>query len=392
MRCLMRKLAVSLLVLLAAALNSASAIAAESPLSVRGGLTGNWADRAFSKQGVQVEVVNNDTAVVAWFTYGTMGQPLWLFGVGNFQGSEIQAEMLFWENGIFPGRGPQEQEPQEARWGDLVIDFADCNSARMSWESFFPGFPDGSIDLVRVTAIEGLSCGARERFEREVRFNFDAAPGQWEPLFSDYPVFQDDQVGKVFEWMTLPEPLSDRRGWKVAGTNRSDDLAMQMESLIGGLDPLTEYEVVQELTFATNVPSNCVGVGGSPGESVYIHLGAASIEPEVVVRTDPGTGNDRFFMNVGKANQSQDGEDAIVVGDMANSQDCEDFQPGEGGEWELKTVSSAGSDFVARTDDEGRLWIFGGSDSGYEDRSTYYVTEWVVRLRSTQAEPDGSEE
>jgi hypothetical protein len=358
---------------------------AQSDFTIRGSATGNWADRAFSKQGVQIEVVNKDTAVVAWFTYGTMGQPLWLFGVGNFEGSEIQAEMLLWENGIFPGRGPQEQEPQEARWGDLVIDFADCNSARMSWESSFPGFPDGSIDLVRVTAIEGLSCGARERFEREVRFNLDAAPGQWDVLFSDYPVFQEDQVEKTFEWTQLPEPLSDRHGLQVGGTNRSDDLAMQLETMIGGLEPSTEYEVVQELTFATDVPTGCVGVGGSPGEAVYMHLGAAPIEPIVEQVFDPDNNQDRFVMNVGKANMAFPGEDAIAVGDMANSQDCEDFPPGEDRPWELKTVSSAGRGFTARTDDQGRLWVFGGSDSGFEDRTTYYVTDWLVRLRPSDA-------
>lgn len=158
-------------------------------------------------------------SVVAWFTYGPDGTPLGLFGTGLIEGSRIRADLLVMDRGIFPAAGA------------------------------------------------------------EVRFSLDAAPGQWDVLFSDYPVFQDDQIEKVFEWTALPEPLSDRRGLKVGGTNRSDDLAMQMETMIGGLDPLTDYEVLQELTFATNVPSDCVGVGGSPGGSVYLHLGAASVEP-----------------------------------------------------------------------------------------------------------------
>ena len=358
---------------------------AQSEFTVRGDATGNWADPTFSSQGVQIEVVDKDLAVVAWFTYGTMGQPLWLFGTGGIDGSRIEVNMLKLENGVFPGLEGNDQEPRQQDWGEVVIDFTDCNHASMTWDSSLAEFPDGSLDLGRVTAIEGLPCGASERFEREVHFNFDAGAGQWDALFSDYPVYQDDQVEKTFEWTQLPEPLSDRHGLQVGGTNRSDNLAMQLETMIGGLEPSTEYEVVQELTFATDVPSNCVGVGGSPGEGVYMHLGAATIEPIVEQVFDPDNNEDRFVLNVGKARMSFPGEDAIAVGDMANSQDCEDFPPGEGGPWELKTVSSAGRGFTARTDDQGRLWVFGGSDSGYEDRTTYYVTDWVVRLRPSDA-------
>lgn len=363
-----------------------TARASESPPTLRGGVSGNWADPAFSSQGVQIEIVDKRTAVVAWYTYDTAGRPLWLLGTGGLQGSRITAELLILDDGVFPGLQASDADVAQESWGQVEIDFSDCNNAEMSWQSSLPDFPHGSIELARVTALEGLPCGARERFEREIRFNLDAAPGQWEVLFSDYPVFQDDQVDKVFEWTTLPAPLSDRRGLKVGGTNRSDSLAMQLETGIGGLEPLTDYEVVQELTFATDVPSGCAGVGGSPGEGVYLHLGAAPVEPIVERVTDPDTGEERFEMNVDKGNQSQDGDDAIVVGNLANTQDCEDGFPGD---WELKTVTSAGSGFTARTDGEGRLWVFGGTDSAFEDRSTYYVTEWVVRLRPVAADADG---
>jgi hypothetical protein len=355
----------------------------QSAFTVRGGVTGNWADLAYSKQGVQIEAVDDDLVVLAWFTYGPDGSPLWLFGTGPIEGNRIRAEMLVMDQGVFPSADVEDRPVVQAVWGNVVIDFEDCNNAQMTWDSGRSGFDTGALDLVRVTAIEGLPCGAPERFERELRFSLDAAPGQWEVLFADYAVDQNDQVERVFEWTTLPEPLSDRRGLKVAGTNPSDDLAMQLETMIGGLEPSTDYEVVQELTFATNIPSNCVGVGGSPGESVYLHLGAAPIEPRVLQVFDEDTQEDRFVMNVAKANQSQDGEDAIVVGNLANSQDCEDGLPGD---WELKTVSSAGQGFVARTDDEGRLWVFGGTDSGFESRSTYFVTDWIVRLRQTEPE------
>ncbi len=63
---------------------------------------------------------------------------------------------------------------------------------------------------------------------------------------------------------------------------------------------------------------------------------------------------------------------------MANSQDCEEVDAG--GEWELKTVTTQGEDFTATTDPDGTLWIYGGSDSGFEGRTTFFVTDFTARL------------
>jgi hypothetical protein len=56
----------------------------------------------------------------------------------------------------------------------------------------------------------------------------------------------------------------------ISGVNRSDDLFMYWKGQIVGLSPGTSYRASIEVEFATNVPSGCVGVGGSPGESVWI--------------------------------------------------------------------------------------------------------------------------
>ncbi|MGK7294746.1 MAG: hypothetical protein ACNS61_02830 [Candidatus Wenzhouxiangella sp. M2_3B_020] len=350
--------------------------AGNAELTVRGGFSGNWTDPIANRQGVQIEIVDGDTAVIAWFTYDAFGQSTWLFGTGEIEGAVIRAEMLRFEGGTFP---PGDSDPDaivSQAWGSVELRFESCSAGTMSWTPTAPGFEPGRMELGRVTAIDGLDCGAPERFQREVRFHFDAGAGRWRALFSDYDEEQRDLLMTEAGRFRLPEPLADRAGYKLAGTNRSDDLAMLMTAPIGGLRPSTTYRVVQTMTFATQVPDNCFGIGGSPGNSVYVQLGASPTRPKVF--EDDG----RYRLNVGKANQCSDcdGEEALVVGDITNRQQCE--QVGSPfGEWQLKTVSTAGRDFIAGTDADGTLWVFGGSDSGFEGRTEFYVTDWIVRLQ-----------
>jgi hypothetical protein len=100
-----------------------------------------------------------------------------------------------------------------------------------------------------------------------------------------------------------------------------------------------------------------VGIGGSPGESVYVKAGATAVEPTVV---EDGSGWLRMDIDIG--NQSQGGEDMIVLGDIAYEPDG----TGEAGQWVLKPLSSEGQPFSVKTDEDGALWLIVGTDSGFE--------------------------
>ena len=163
--------------------------------------------------------------------------------------------------------------------------------------------------------------------------------------------------------------------------NRSDDLAMLIKGPIDGLFPNSDYQVELDVEYATPVPTGCAGIGGSPGESVYVKLGAVDVEPRAVERDEGGTRTLRLNFDFG--NQSQSGDRALVVGDMANSQECITAD----GEWELKTGSTRGIPFRARTDAAGRLWVVAGTDSAFEGLTEVYYTSLRVRL---QPLPTGS--
>ena len=87
-----------------------------------------------------------------------------------------------------------------------------------------------------------------------------------------------------------------------------------------------------------------------------------------------------FVLDIDKGVQSRGGDDAVVVGDMTNSfENCTDESA-----WELKTVSTADEDFRARSDTDGTLWLYGGTDSGFEGRTIYFITDFTARLTRMQ--------
>lgn len=223
--------------------------------------------------------------------------------------------------------------------------------------------------VLALTACGGDSSGPQmpspPEEGRVIEFEFGADSG-WVAGFSDYPVGEAERFDLRSGFGPLPAPLEDRSGLNLAGTNHSDDLFMFARREFTGFEPNTQYELEFEITFATNVPSGCAGIGGAPGESVYIKAGAAPVEPKA---EDDGTGFNR--MNIDKGNQIMGGSDAITIGDFANSKECEE----EDFSYELKTLSSEANAFSTFTDDGGVLWLLFGTDSGFEgDTSIYYVS------------------
>ncbi len=71
----------------------------------------------------------------------------------------------------------------------------------------------------------------------------------------------------------LPAPLQPSPALFLGGDNRSDDLFMFYKAHVGGLLPGASYFVRFEVEVATNVPMGCVGIGGAPGESVWVKAG-----------------------------------------------------------------------------------------------------------------------
>jgi hypothetical protein len=175
-------------------------------------------------------------------------------------------------------------------------------------------------------------------------------------------------------------PVDNRFGLLVGGTNRSDDLFMYIYREVSGLVPGQRYRVRVDISFATNAPAGCIGVGGAPGEGVAVKAGAAAAAPTKL------TVSGSIRSSINKGEQVQSGKEVITVGTFAG---------GGGtcgaGEYRLKSLTTATQEvtspplpapppdaLLVNADAQGRLWIVIGTDSGFESRTEIYYLEGLA--------------
>ena len=142
------------------------------------------------------------------------------------------------------------------------------------------------------------------------------------------------------------------KGLFLSGNNHSDDLFMGYYKDLIGLVPETEYQFTVRFQLATNVGNDMIGIGGAPGESVFVKCGVASKEPENSLDS-----LNHFCLNIDKGSQSTSGSDMIVVGNLAKE---EINSPGE---YEFNEIETK---VIARTDEAGTAYLVIGTDSGFE--------------------------
>lgn len=206
----------------------------------------------------------------------------------------------------------------------------------------------------------------------QTTFTFDFGHGaeDWTTGFSDYPVGQEQLFQLESGLRHLPPPLDQNRtGILLSGNNHSDDLFMFLTGRLTELEPGQNYSLKFLVEFATNAASGCLGVGGSPGDSVFVKVGASPIEPKAqAVAGD-------YTMNLDKGNQATGGSDAIVIGNVANGlTDCANPV------YTMKTLQNKQGAFTAKTDSQGTIWAMVGTDSGFEATTALYYTKIVVTV------------
>ena len=211
-----------------------------------------------------------------------------------------------------------------------------------------------------VFLVSPLAALAQDHVEAEFSFDFDNDAEGWVVGFADLPVDYDQSVFELDHGhRPLPEGL-EGSGIYVQGHNRSDDLFIFLKRQVGGLRPDTAYAVSASIDLATNVPAGLIGIGGSPGESVFVKAGTSRVEPTVE------EGDDRHLrMNIDKGNQAQGGRSMVVLGNVAHSQVTDR-------EYRIKTLDSTDMPLMVDTDSEGRVWLIVGTDSGFEGLTTLY--------------------
>jgi hypothetical protein len=190
----------------------------------------------------------------------------------------------------------------------------------------------------------------------------------WEGEYTDYGVEQEELIEFSFSHTGLPSPLdSTKKALRVFGRNRSDDLFMFVRRQLTGLQPNTDYKLRFDVEMASLYPEGSFGIGGSPATSVFLKAGASATKPEKIRQAD------FYTLSVDKGAQSNVGSAAVLLGNVANGSDEEEYA--------LFGRSNEDNPLTARTNDKGELWVFVGTDSGFEgDQALYYSRIKVTAL------------
>jgi hypothetical protein len=218
------------------------------------------------------------------------------------------------------------------------------------------------------------ACGGGSDFIVEtpqIATQFASGVNGWAGAVADY---SDATAPTEVVWAAraLPAPLSGSAYFN-GGTNHSDDLFIYNKKKFSGYQPSAKYNLTFEIQIATNQSSGCFGVGGSPGESVFVVVGAAPTEPKTVLV------NGDYRVDLDHGNQGEPGKAySQVLGNIANAvPDCgpKVFQ--------AKTLKSS-KPLTVQADASGNLWVFFGIDSGFESRSEVYYQSISAQVTAAQ--------
>ena len=214
----------------------------------------------------------------------------------------------------------------------------------------------------------------------ELKYDFHRGASGWTAAFADYPP-NTDSDGTLYELFAgvrfVPRKLTrvPKRAFYIQAHNRSDDIFMFLKRRLTAEDGISAnqtYKIEFIVTLASNAASGCGGIGGAPGESVALKVGASPIEPLAVLQS-----NGYLRLNVDKGNQSQGGTAASVAGNIANGIPCSQASPLypfaiiQRSHQHTSNVSASAN---------GELWLVVGTDSGFEGMTRLYYQSITVKL------------
>jgi len=217
------------------------------------------------------------------------------------------------------------------------------------------------IFVIISSSCKDISSDPQDNKEIKFAFNFQNGTDSWLGGFSDYPVGLENIYKLQFGHSRLPENLDQTKySLIISGNNYSDDLFMFIKRKIVNLKPNANYILTFNLQIASQYPQTAIGIGGSPGGSVALKVGAATQEPISII----SNGFNR--MNIDKGNQADSGVDMKTIGTIGI--------PGNNFIYTLINRSNSSNPFLCRSNNSGEIWVIIGTDSGYEGNTTIYFS------------------
>ncbi len=197
---------------------------------------------------------------------------------------------------------------------------------------------------------------------REIEYSFIDDANGWVPFFSDYPQGAEEQYELEFAYTKLPEPLdTNLTSVKLAAVNPGRDLLSCMYVPVTGLIPNATYKVTFNLWIASDIPT------GGPSD-ISIGVGALDTIP---VNTLDASDIYRPSFEVDLQNGFSN-TNMIVLGTLGATDTTTVYTP--------IARNNYSRPMNCRTNNEGKLYLLVGWDSGYDGKIAVYFKSVFVTL------------
>jgi hypothetical protein len=223
----------------------------------------------------------------------------------------------------------------------------------------------------------GLDADSNRISISSVSFDFNEGEHDWRHGFSDFPAGPGDSVRFELKYAYTEKPanLESGRSIMLSGNNQNGDLFMFLKKKLTGLQPDAEYTITLKIEFASNAKPGITTADGSPGEDVFVKVGATETEPKSVIE------NGKFVMNIDKGERSENGEDMIQIGNIASrNADTDGYSLVA---LNNSTANNSNVPLVVRSNSKGELWLVIGTDSEFRGTTTLYYTRIDVFLSAS---------
>lgn len=150
--------------------------AAANAATISSGYSGMWYGPARSGEGLQLEILSSDVALVEWYTYDSQGKQRWIQGVGNIAGDTIQFPQVYTTQGgkFGPAFNPDDVKVNVV--GNLSLTFGDCNTGTFKYTAFGQS---QTLPIQRLTQTMGAGCAPINGVPGEPIMAYAGQSGSW---------------------------------------------------------------------------------------------------------------------------------------------------------------------------------------------------------------------
>lgn len=127
------------------------------PIRQEAQYSGAWYDPTHSGEGFTLQILEDTSALVYWFSFDPDGNRRWFFGEGQLvEGTWVFPE-LFTTAGARFGADFDSDDVDLQPWGELELDLS-CDGGEARYTSAEDGFGTGSLQLVKLSNMDGPAC------------------------------------------------------------------------------------------------------------------------------------------------------------------------------------------------------------------------------------------